>query len=129
MAHWTPSFIGTVSGMAQEHHLPRRRPLALATAVLGFVMVAIYITVIAGEDGNSIAEVLPWAIPMAIAAFAAAGSAVTTDPRIARYAMVFAALVFALLGLVSILSIGIGFLLTAAVAVAAIGESRRRLTS
>lgn len=93
-----------------------RRPWAFATAVLGVAMLAIYVTLIVAQGGVRLFEVLPWVLLMAIAAIAAFAAARIEDWRFARNVMVAAAILFAMLGVVSILSIGIGFLLTAALA-------------
>lgn len=112
--------------MAHQLGSPRRRPVALATTVLGFVMLAIYLTLIVNENG-SIVEALPWALVMAIAPAAAAASILMGDPRSARRVMIFAVILFAVLGFLAILSIGIGFLVTAAVGIGAVRESSRAI--
>lgn len=61
-----------------------RRPWAFRTAVLGFVMLVIYVTLIVGQGGVSLFDVLPWALLMAIAAIAAFVTAQIEDWRIAR---------------------------------------------
>lgn len=95
------------------------RPWSSGAAVAGFVMLAIYVVLIANQGDGSFLEVLPWAMLMGVAASAALVGAQIQNLRAARIAMVAAALLFALLGTVSILSIGIGFLLAAALAIVA----------
>lgn len=104
--------------MAREYEL-LRRPWAFGTAVVGFAMVAIYVAIIMGEGVHSLLDVLPWVTAMAAAAITAFAGAYTKDPRIARNLMVAAVVMFAVLGAVSILSIGIGFLLAAVLATVA----------
>lgn len=96
-----------------------RRPWAFGTAMIGFAMVAIYVAIIVGEGVDSLLDVLPWATLMAVAATTALAAAHIEDRRIARNLMVAAAVLFAVLGAVSILSIGIGFLLAAVLATVA----------
>jgi hypothetical protein len=76
-------------------------------------MLVIYITVILAEGDDAFFEVLPWALLMAIAPLGAFGSAAVHDRRSARMLMVGSAVLFTILGLVSILSIGLGFLVAA----------------
>jgi hypothetical protein len=101
--------------MAMESEL-LRRPWVFGTTVVGFAMVAIYLAIIVGEGVHSLLDVLPWVALMAVAAITAFAAAHIEDRRVARNLMVAAAVLFAVLGAVSILSIGIGFLLTAALA-------------
>lgn len=96
-----------------------QRPWAFSTAVIGFAMVAIYVAILVGEGVHSLLDVLPWATLMAVAAISALAAAHIEDRRIARNLMVAAAVLFAVLGAVSILSIGIGFLLAAVLATVA----------
>jgi hypothetical protein len=93
-------------------------------------MLAIYIGLIVGEgndqiaaQGDALSEMFPWAVAMAAAASAAVVANFIENERIARSLLFASALLFAVLGAVSILSIGIGFLVTAGLA----GEARRRL--
>ena len=104
--------------MAREYELLRRL-WAFGTAVVGFAMVAIYVSIIVGEGVHSLVDVLPWVTAMAAAAITAFAGAHIKDRRIARNLMVAAAAMFAVLGAVSILSIGIGFLLAAVLATVA----------
>ena len=90
-----------------------RRSWAFGTAVVGFAMVAIYVSIIVAEGVHSLLDVLPWVTAMAAAAITAFAGAHIKESRIARNLMVAAAVMFAVLGAVSILSIGIGFLLAA----------------
>lgn len=89
-------------------------------------MLAIYVTVIAVQGDATVREILPWALIMAIAALAATGSVVSSRLRLARILMVAAALLYATLGVLSILSIGIGFLLAAVLAAGSLIELSRQ---
>lgn len=108
----------SLANMARKSEL-LRRPWASGTAVVGLVMVAIYVAIIVGEGVHSLFDVLPWATLMAVGAITALAAAYIEDRRVARSLMVVTALLFAVLGAVSILSIGIGFLLTAVLATVA----------
>jgi len=82
-------------------------------------MLAAYLALIVAQGGVALIDVLPWAVLMLIAALAALAAAQFEDRRIARKIMVAAAGLFTLLGVVSIFSIGIGFLVAAVLAVLA----------
>lgn len=113
------SVLGVVSwNMARESEM-LRRPWAFGAAVIGFTMVVIYVAAIVGEGVHSLLDVLPWATLMAVAAITALAAAHIEHRRIARNSMVAAAVLFAVLGAVSILSIGLGFLLAAVLATVA----------
>lgn len=108
--------------MAQESRLGWR-PWAASAAVIGLTMVVAYIAIIFGqEDNNSLVEVLPWILAMAIPALGAFASVVIDDHRSARAVLIGSAVVFTILGLVSILTIGVGFLIAAMLA--GIGAAR-----
>ena len=85
-------------------------------------MLVIYVLVIAAQ-GDHFSEMLPWALAMATAASAAVTANFTENERLARSLLLASAVLFAVLGALSILSIGIGFLVAAGLA----GEARRRL--
>jgi hypothetical protein len=85
-------------------------------------MLAIYLGLILGEGNDQIADVLPWALAMAIAAVGAVAATIVENRRLARTLLFASAAMFTLLGIVSILSIGIGFLATATLAVVAAGR-------
>jgi hypothetical protein len=98
-----------------EPTVMRHRPWATAVAVLGLVMVVIYVTLILSEGGNSLVDILPWALLMAIAATMALASVFVSNSRVARRLLIGAAALFGLIGVLGILTIGIGFLLAAGV--------------
>jgi hypothetical protein len=87
--------------------------------VVGFAMLAAYLALIVAQGGVALIDVLPWAVLMLIAAIAALAAAQFEDRRIARNVMVAAAALFTLLGVASILGIGIGFLVAATLATVA----------
>ena len=85
-------------------------------------MLAVYVTLIIAEGNNSFFEILPWALLMGTASAIAFASAHVVEPRYARNLLMGAAALYVIIGAVSILSIGFGFLLAAAAA--AIGSTR-----
>ncbi len=91
----------------------------MGAAVLGFAMLAVYLTLIVGQGGASLLVVVPWALLMAIAAVGAFSSARVEDRRVARKIMIGSAVLFVLLGIASALTIGFGFLLAAALSTVA----------
>ncbi len=99
-----------------------KRPWATATAVLGFAMLAVYLTLILSEGGVEIFEILPWALLMATGAVISFAGAIVREPRLARNLLIGAALLYGVIGAVAILSIGFGFLIAAATAVIAIAR-------
>ena len=108
--------------MAESHSLSTR-PWATGSAVLGVVLLAVYVTVMMLEGNSPFFDVLPWALLMAIAPALAFGGALTDDTRSARNLLIGAAGLFGVLGLVSIFSIGFGFLLAAGAAVVGAGQT------
>ena len=88
------------------------RPWALAASMAGFVMLAIYVGTVASQGGPFL-PAAPWALSMALGAVAALAGARLADQRRARIAIVGAAAIFVVVGVVSLLTIGIGFLLAA----------------
>lgn len=105
--------------MAESSEL-MKRPWATATAVLGSAMLAVYVTLIASQGGDEIFDILPWALLMATAAVISFAAIHVQEERIARNLLIGAALLYGVIGAVAILSIGFGFVLTAAAAVIAI---------
>ena len=83
-------------------------------------MLAGYLTLIAAEGGNSFFDIFPWALLMATAAVVAFAAVLVAETRIARDLLIGAAALYGVIGVVSIFSIGFGFLLAAAAAGAAI---------
>jgi MFS family permease len=93
-----------------------RRPWCVGAAVIGFAMMAVYVTLILTEGNNSFSEVLPWALLMAAPTIGAFVAAVIPDRGTARRIVIGSAVLFAIIGAVSLLSIGIGFLIAAILA-------------
>ena len=92
----------------------------MGAAALGFAMLVVYLTLIAAEGGNSFFDIFPWALLMATAAVIALASVLIAEERLARNLLIGAAALYGVIGVVSIFSIGFGFLLAATAAGAAI---------
>jgi hypothetical protein len=104
--------------MKGQSDLPRRDPLVTAAAVAGFALLAVYVTIMVSQE-STFADALPWALLMAAGAGAIAVAGRIGNRRNARWVLIGAAVVFGLLGLASLLSIGIGFLVVAVLSGAA----------
>ena len=85
----------------------------MGAAVLGFAILAVYLTLIVSQGGASLL-VVPWALLMAIAALEAFSSTQVEDRRVARKIMSGLGVLFVLLVIASALTIGFGFLMAAA---------------
>jgi hypothetical protein len=85
-------------------------------------MLAIYVALIMSEAGNTLVDILPWALLMAFATAVAFASVFVPDSRIARNLLIGAAALFGVGGVLGILTIGIGFLLAAGAA--AVGAAK-----
>ena len=107
--------------MAQSPHI-RYRPWAAGAAIIGASLLALYVGTMMSEANNSFFEILPWALLMAVAPIVALISLRVSNPRIARNLLIGAAFISALLGLVSLLTIGLGFLIAATAA--AVGAAK-----
>ena len=90
------------------------------------VMLVLYVTLLVAQGDGLDAAALPWAILMAAAAALAGIAARTAEPTTARNILIPAVGLFLLLGVLAILSIGIGFLVAAALGITAIAEARRQ---
>ena len=89
-------------------------------------MLVLYVTLLVAQGDGLDAAALPWAILMAAAAALAGIAARTAEPTTARNILIPAVGLFLLLGVLAILSIGIGFLVAAALGITAIAEARRQ---
>jgi len=93
----------------------------VGAVVIGFAMLAVYLTLVLSEGNNAISEVLPWALLSAAPPIGALVAAVDPDRARARKIVIGAAVLFAIMGVLSLPSIGIGFLIAAiAASVAAV---------
>jgi hypothetical protein len=89
-------------------------------------MTAVYLAVILAEGDDSFSEIFPWALLMATGAVLAFASTQVANLRVARGLLLGAAAIFGVIGLLAILSIGLGFLLAAVAAVVAAVRTSNR---
>ena len=106
-------------GRVAKASAPGHQPWAVAAFVLGAGMVVAYVILIWSQGSTPLIDVVPWALLMTVPAIAVLVAAKSDDLRLARRLLLGAAAVFGLLGAVSILSIGLGFLLIAVIATVA----------
>ena len=88
-------------------------------------MLAIYLSLILSEGNDSTAEVLPWVGLMAVAATLALIAARIHSVRSARMMLIGSAVMYFGIGAVSILSIGIGFIIAGVIAVVGVARLSR----
>jgi len=93
---------------------------AYGAAAAGAAMLLVYLTLIFAQDGSEVLRALPWALLMAIAVGAALWSAQIGDRRVARNLMIVTVVLYAVIGVLALFTIGIGFLLAAVVATVAV---------
>jgi hypothetical protein len=79
-------------------------------------MLAVYVSLIVSEGGNSISDSTPWVLVMAIPVALASSAVVVQEMRTARGLLIGSASLFGIIGALSILTLGIGFLLAAVAA-------------
>ena len=89
------------------------RRWALASSVLGLVTLGIYLTVLLVEGNNTVIEMAPWAMAMAIASILAFAGAKTSNSAVARLTLLTATILFGLLGVLAIFTIGFLFVVAA----------------
>ena len=98
---------------------------ALASAVVAVLTTVAYVVVILQEGNNAFWEVFPWVTIMLIGTLAALAPALAPDARVGRFSATAATVILGALGVVSILTVGIGFIVAAVLAcIAAVSSSR-----
>ncbi len=80
----------------------KARMLSGAAAGLGFLMLVLYLVLIMNEGDDTVGEVAPWALAMAVASAVAAVGAATARHRL----VFFAGVIFIVIGVPAIFSIG-----------------------
>ena len=100
------------------------RVLAGFCSFIGFAAVVGYLAIIQNQDGSIAPVSWVWAAVMALPAEAALYGAVGPSARLRRFALVFAAVVYGMLGILAILSIGIVFLVAGMSALLAVALIR-----
>ena len=109
-----------VAGLTES----RRRRWAWASSALAGLTTVAYVALISAEGNNPFWDVFPWAMWMLIGTGAALAAAVTPDLRVSRAFATAGALVLAIIGFVSMASVGIGLILAAIAAGMAATESQ-----
>jgi fructose-specific phosphotransferase system IIC component len=84
----------------------------MSCALAGVTMVS-YVALISAEGNNPFWDVFPWAMLMLSGMGAALIAAVTPDLRVSRAFAIAGAVVLAVIGFVSMASVGIGLILAA----------------
>lgn len=101
------------------------RMSASASAVVAVLTTVTYVIVVLQEGNNAFWDVFPWVMIMLIGTLAALASALAMDPRVGRFSAIAATVILGVLGVVAILSVGIGFIVAAVLAgIAAVSSSR-----
>ena len=90
------------------------KPWAIAASVIGFITLGMYLAVILGQGDNTFWEVAPWATLMFLAALGALTAALTESRNVALGGLITATVIYAVLGFLTLLSIG-GLFVVAAV--------------
>lgn len=83
------------------------RMWAFVAGVVGLITLGIYIAVLVGEGNNTVSEVAPWAGAMLIASVLALVGAIASDRTLARITLLSATVLFGVLGVLAIFSIGV----------------------
>jgi hypothetical protein len=85
-------------------------------------MLAIYLALILSEGNDTISEVLPWVGLMAVAATLALVASRIHNVQSARMVLIGSAVMYFGIGAVSILTIGIGFIIAGVIAVVGVAR-------
>jgi len=88
-------------------------------------MLAIYLALILSEGNDTISEVLPWVGLMAVAATLSLIAARIRNVQSARMMLIGSAVMYFGIGAVSLLSIGIGFIIAGVIAVVGVARLSR----
>jgi len=80
---------------------------ALIAGVVGLIILGIYIAVLVDEGNSTVSEVAPWAGAMLVASVLALVGARASDGTLARITLLTATVLFGVLGVLAIFSVGI----------------------
>jgi len=80
---------------------------AFVAGVVGLITLGIYVAVLVGEGNNTVSEVAPWAVAMLIASVLALVGANASDRTLARFTLLSAGVLFGVLGVLAIFSVGV----------------------
>lgn len=97
----------------------------LVAAVIGVTMTAIYVALIVAQDDTSVVEALPFATMMGLASGMALAAARVRSTAIARRLLISGALLFTLIGVLAILSIGLALLMAGGAAALGVRRTPR----
>jgi hypothetical protein len=86
------------------------RRWALAASIVGFATLGVYVVILLVEGNNTVGEIAPWAGAMAVASVLAFVGAMASNGIVAKFTLLPATVLFWLLGVLGIFSIGILFL-------------------
>lgn len=92
---------------------------------LGLATLAVYLTTISTQEDDYIWEVFPWAVIMVVPVITTSYAAAMTEGRVVRLLLYGSSVAYGLIGMVSILSVGLGFLGAAVLAAVAAGRVPR----
>lgn len=107
-----------------------QRMFAWASAFVAALTTVVYLVVIRQEGNNPFWDVFPWVTIMLMGTLAALTSALTPGPRVGRVSAIAATVILGVLGVVAMFSVGVGFILAAALAgLAAVSYSMPARTS
>ncbi|MGH3465415.1 MAG: hypothetical protein ACRDP9_28430 [Kribbellaceae bacterium] len=95
------------------------------SSALAITTTVAYVALISAEGDDSFWEIFPWVILMLVGTGAALTSALVRDRAVSRAFAIGGAVVLGVIGLVAILSIGVGFILAAVAAGVAATDTRR----
>jgi fructose-specific phosphotransferase system IIC component len=106
----------------------RGRSWAWASSALAGITTVVYVALVSAENNNPFWDVFPWVMLMLLGTGAALTAALARDLHVSRAFATAGAVVLAVIGLVSIFSIGIGLILAAVAAAMAATRSQPATT-
>lgn len=101
------------------------RRWAILSSALGLSTLVVYLTAISIQGSHSIWDVFPWAALMIVPAITTTYAAIFPEGRVAKHLLYGSAALYGLVGFLSILSVGLGFLVSGVLAVVAAGRIPR----
>ncbi len=85
----------------------------MGAGIVGVMMVGVYVSLIVGEGSNGFGDAAPWASVMVGASVLAFVGAAAKSRRVSRVALLGSTIVFGVIGLIAIFTIGILFIAAA----------------
>jgi peptidoglycan/LPS O-acetylase OafA/YrhL len=108
-----------------ERRTTSNRPWPIASAIIGFATLALYLAVILGEGNNEWQTIAVVGLVIAAGAGAALGAALVPSARTARRLLRVSAVLLGALGLLAIFSIGLLLLVAAICSIVGISRLDR----